>query len=77
MADITNGWKPIAIMCGGSFVIALIYVFLLRWIVKPILYLSMFIILFVFIALGAWCFMHSKELEKTPKGKDSDEYKYN
>jgi len=77
MADITNGWKPIAIMCAGSFFVALAYIFLLRWMVKPILYLSMLVIQFCFIALTAWCFIHAKELEKGPKGKDSDEYKYN
>lgn len=72
MTDLQNGWKPIAIMAAGSFVVAFIYVFLLRWIVKPLLYISMVLILVMFIAIGAWCFIHAADFKK-----DSNEYKYN
>jgi hypothetical protein len=35
-----------AIMCAGSFFIALFYIFILKWITKPLLYMSLLIILF-------------------------------
>ena len=47
-----------AIMCGGSFGIALVYVFILKWITKPLLYISLMIILVALTAFGAYAFMY-------------------
>ena len=53
-AEITECWETLAIMAGGTVVISIVYIFLLKWITKPLLYTSMFIILIMFILLGAW-----------------------
>jgi hypothetical protein len=50
-------WKGMAVMAGATFVITIIYIFLLKWITKPLLYVSMVIILAVFILLGGWCWI--------------------
>ena len=60
-----------AIMGGATIVISIIYIFLLKWITKPILYTSMFIILLMFILLGGWSWMIKDDFEP-----DSDDYKY-
>lgn len=54
-----------------SFIITLIYMFLLKWITKPILYVSLFLI-FIFGALvTAWCV---QRMQQYPP--ESDDYKY-
>lgn len=71
MADIKETWKLILVMAFASLVITLIYLFLLRWITKPILYVSLFLI-FIFGALiTGWCLRRMQEFPK-----DSDDYKY-
>lgn len=54
--DVTISWK-IILVCGFiSFFITLIYLYLLRWITKPILYISLFLV-FIFGALITfWCY---------------------
>ena len=48
--DVSVSWK-IILVCGViSFFITLIYLYLLRWITKPILYISLFLV-FLFGAL--------------------------
>jgi hypothetical protein len=47
-----------AIMCAGSFFIALVYIFILKWITKPLLYMSLLIILVALCAFGAFVFMY-------------------
>lgn len=55
MVDLQESWKLILLMSFMSFIITLIYMFLLKWITKPILYVSLFLI-FIFGALvTAWC----------------------
>jgi len=54
-------WKEILYMCLASVVISIIYIFLLKWITKPLLYCSMVIILAMFVLLGAWSFMKRDE----------------
>jgi membrane protein required for beta-lactamase induction len=61
--DIQTCWKVIAGMAAGTILIALLYVFLLKWIVKPVLYVSMVIILAMFILFGAWSFMKRSEYD--------------
>jgi len=50
-------------MCLGTIVIALVYVFLLKWFVKPILYVSMVLILAMFILFGVWSYMKREEYD--------------
>ena len=56
MDDVGTSWK-IILVCGIiSFFITLIYLYLLRWITKPILYISLFLV-FIFGALITfWCY---------------------
>jgi hypothetical protein len=60
-------------MCIVTLVIAIIYIFLLKWITKPLLYASMILILAMLILMGAFCFIkrgdYDPELEK-------DNYQY-
>jgi ABC-type bacteriocin/lantibiotic exporter with double-glycine peptidase domain len=55
-------------MSAATLVISLIYIFLLKWITKPLLYVSMVLILACLILLGGWSWMkkddYDKELEK-------------
>jgi hypothetical protein len=46
-----------AIMGAVTVGIAALYIFLLRWITKPLLYVSMIIIQIMFILLGIWSWM--------------------
>jgi len=54
--DIQICWKAIVGMAAGTILIALIYIFLLKWIVKPVLYVSMVLILVMFVLFGFWSF---------------------
>ena len=59
-------------MCFGTIVIAIIYTYLLKIIVKPLLYVSMVLILIGFILLGGFAFMKRSEYGDTkPDGWDS------
>lgn len=44
-------------MVAGSILISMIYVATLRFFVKPILYLSMLVVLVGFIGTGVWAWM--------------------
>jgi hypothetical protein len=57
-------------MSAVTIVISIIYVFLLKWITKPLLYVSMIIIFVAFALLGAYCYIHMGDYEK-----GSDNYK--
>lgn len=71
MVDVQESWKLIMVMGVASLVFTLIYMFLLKWITKPILYVSLFLI-FIFGALvTAWCV---KQMGEYPE--DSDDRKY-
>lgn len=70
-AELQVCWKAIAGMCAATIVISIIYIFLLKWITKPLLYISMLLILITFVLLGGYSFLHKDEYEK-----DSDNYKY-
>ena len=55
MVDIQETWQLIIVMGIISFVFTLIYMYLLKWITKPVLYISLFLI-FIFGALvTVWC----------------------
>lgn len=50
-------------MCGATIIIAGLYVFLLKWITKPLLYVSMLIILVMFILLGGWSYLQKDKYD--------------
>ena len=54
MVDIQESWKLILVMGIASMFITLIYMFLLKWITKPILYVSLFLILIFGEAIGLY-----------------------
>jgi len=59
-------------MCAATILIALIYVFILKWVVKPVLYFSMVCILAMFILFGAWSWMKRAEFDPTTQKKNYD-----
>jgi hypothetical protein len=62
-SDLKSGWKGILIMFAVSLGFALTYVFCLKWFVKPLLYLSMLMILLFFLLLGAWSWLKMKDFQ--------------
>lgn len=70
MNDIQLCWQVILGMCAATVVISLIYVFLLKWIVKPILYISMVLILGLFVLFGLWSMMKRQEYDPTTQKKN-------
>lgn len=70
--DIQTCWKVIAGMAAGTILIALIYVFLLKWIVKPVLYVSMVLILVMFVLFGLWSWMKRAEFDAVTQKKNYD-----
>lgn len=53
-----------------TIVISIIYVFLLKWITKPLLYVSMFVIFVAFVLLGGYCYLHMEEYAGDPESED-------
>lgn len=43
-------------MSGVTILISMFYIWLLKWITKPLLYVSMLLILLCFLVLGAFCY---------------------
>ena len=56
MIDLKESWKLILLMGFASMFITLIYLFLLRWITKPLLYVSLFLIFIFGVLVTVWCF---------------------
>lgn len=56
IADLESGWKPIVYMAGGSILITFVYIWLLKCLTRPILYISIFVILGAFIGLGYYAY---------------------
>jgi solute carrier family 44 (choline transporter-like protein), member 2/4/5 len=50
-------------MCAATLLISIIYIFLLKWITKPLLYISMVLILVFFILLGGWSWMQREKYD--------------
>jgi len=67
-ADIQQCWQGMLIMCFVTLVITIIYIFLLKWITKPLLYTSMAVIFIGFFLLGVWAWMQRSkyDAEKEP-----------
>ena len=56
-------------MSGMTIVISIIYVFLLKWITKPLLYVSMFVIFVAFVLLGGYGYLHMEEYAGDPESE--------
>jgi hypothetical protein len=50
-------------MAVATIFISIFYIFLLKWITKPLLYVSMLIILVAFVLLGGWLWMKKAEYD--------------
>jgi hypothetical protein len=50
-------------MAGATFLISIIYIFLLKWITKPLLYISMVAILAAFLLLGMWAWIKKDDYD--------------
>lgn len=70
MADIAQCWQAIAGMCAATLVISVIYIFLLKWITKPLLYVSMLLILVFFILLGGWSWIQRTKYDPVTEEKN-------
>lgn len=57
-------------MVFGTIVISIVYIWLLQWIVKPLLYASMLVIFLCFLVLAAYGYVVAQDYEK-----DSDDWK--
>lgn len=63
LVELGEVWEILAGMAGATIVISVVYIFLLRWITKPLLYISMLLILIGFILLGGWCWLKKDEYD--------------
>jgi len=57
-------------MAFGTLVISMIYIFLLKWITKPLLYVSMVLILVFFILLGGWSWIQRSKYDPITEEKN-------
>ena len=57
-------------MAFGTFAISIIYIFLLKWLTKPLLYLSMMAILIGFVLLGGWNWLKRSEYDPEAESKN-------
>ena len=69
--DLKNCWELILIMTVVVFVTTIFYIFILRWIAKPLLYTSMLLLLVCGILLGAWSWFKKDQFPS-----DSNNYMY-
>jgi hypothetical protein len=60
MGDLATAWWIFLVMIGISTVIAILYLILLRYFAKPILYISFVVILILLIAGGAYVFAQNQ-----------------
>ena len=56
IADLEYSWQPIVYMSLASIVITFVYIWLLKCLTRPLLYISIFIILAALIGLGYWVY---------------------
>jgi hypothetical protein len=74
VGDVYNAWEIIVIMCFVSALIAFIYLCTLRCFAKPLVFISLILILLLLIAGGAWLF---KAKDNHPEGSNNfNAYKY-
>jgi len=72
MHDMQECWQVLVGMAFATVLIALVYVFLLKWIVKPVLYVSMVLILILFVLIGSWSFAKRADYDPTTQKKNFD-----
>jgi hypothetical protein len=65
-------WEIVLIMAFGTFLISILYIVLLRWLTKPLLYLSMMAILIGFVVLGGWNWLKRSEYDPVAESKNYD-----
>lgn len=70
VADMRICWKGMAIMCAVTLLIAVVYIFLLRWITKPLLYISIVLILALFMLFGGWCWVKRTDYDPEKEKKN-------
>jgi len=70
VADLQLCWKGLAIMAAVTLLISIVYIFLLKWITKPLLYISMVLILAAFCLLGGWCWMQRLKYDPETETKN-------
>jgi len=63
LVELGEVWEVLLGMAVATIFISLLYIGLLKWITKPLLYTSMFIILVGFVLLGGWCWMKKDEYD--------------
>jgi MFS superfamily sulfate permease-like transporter len=56
-------WEILAGMAVATIFISIFYIFLLKWLTKPLLYVSMLIILVAFVLLGGWLWLKKDEYD--------------
>lgn len=64
LVELGETWEIMLGMLGATIVISGFYIFLLKWITKPLLYISMLLILIGFILLGGWCWLKKDDYDK-------------
>ena len=76
IADIGNSWQTLVIMIFGTLIVAALYVWLLQFIVKPMLYLSMILVLALFAGLGVYSWMQKDVYLETTAGSTVEDQNY-
>lgn len=61
VVDIINSWSTLLIMVFVTVIIAILYVWILKYIVKPLLWASMILVVGIFVALGAYAYQQKNE----------------
>lgn len=64
VGDIAKAWQVILGLGIGSAVLALIYLFLLRWVAKPLLYISFLLIFALLLVLGVFLWIKKDDYEE-------------
>lgn len=64
LVELGEVWEILVGMCVATIFISIFYIFLLKWITKPLLYISMLLILCGFILLGGWCWLKKDDYDK-------------
>jgi hypothetical protein len=67
--DIADAWKVIAIMSFVGLLVTIVYIFLLKWITKPILYISLVFILIFGLLAGYYAYLKVEEYKDTENEK--------
>lgn len=74
ITDTLATWQVLMIGLGTAFLVGFVYLILLRWIVGPIVWLSIFLTIGALGAGGYFCFEKGKALPDTDKYKQHYEY---